>query len=104
MESVVDIAILGAGPYGLSLGAHLRSADVSVRHVGLPMNLWRTSMPRGMFLKSQGFASDLSSPDRKHSLEAFCEASGLPYASYGLPVALEDLRLLRPVVPPGARA
>jgi cation diffusion facilitator CzcD-associated flavoprotein CzcO len=42
-----------------------------------------------MFLKSQGFASDLSSPDRKHSLEAFCEASGLPYASYGLPVALE---------------
>jgi len=89
VESVIDIAIVGAGPYGLSLGAHLRSADVSVRQAGLPMNLWRTSMPQGMFLKSQGFASDLSSPDRNHTLEAFCKMSDLPYASYGLPVALK---------------
>src|SRR6266852_6397106 len=60
MSSTVDMAIVGAGPYGLSVAAHLRGAGPSVRQFGLPMNLWREHMPRGMFLKSQGFASNLS--------------------------------------------
>jgi FAD-dependent urate hydroxylase len=89
MNERVDVVIVGAGPYGLSLAAHLRAAGVAYRHFGLPMNLWRTAMPKGMFLKSQGFASNLSSPDGKHTLEAFCAAMSLPYASYGLPVPLD---------------
>jgi len=89
MSDAVDVAIVGAGPYGLSLGAHLRAAGVGFRQFGLPMRLWRESMPAGMFLKSQGFASNLSSPDGKHTLEAFCAAAGRPYRSYGLPVSLE---------------
>ena len=89
MSDAVDVAIVGAGPYGLSLGAHLRAAGVRFRQFGLPMRLWRESMPAGMFLKSQGFASNLSSPDGKHTLEAFCAAAGRPYRSYGLPVSLE---------------
>jgi thioredoxin reductase len=83
------VAIVGAGPYGLSLAAHLRKAGVSVRQFGLPMQLWRDFMPKGMFLKSQGFASNLSDPDHTHTLEAFCKATGRPYASYGLPVPLD---------------
>jgi FAD-dependent urate hydroxylase len=85
----MGVAIVGAGPYGLSLGAHLRAAGVSIRQFGTPMRLWRESMPRGMFLKSQGIASNLSSPDGQHTLEAFCAMNGRPYASYGLPVPLE---------------
>ena len=42
-----------------------------------------------MFLKSQGFASNLSDPQGTHTLEAFCRATGRPYASYGLPVPLD---------------
>jgi FAD-dependent urate hydroxylase len=84
-----DVAIVGAGPYGLSLAAHLRAAGVSVRHFGMPMELWQSAMPEGMYLKSQGFASNLSSPDGEHTLEAFCAATGRPYASYGLPVSLD---------------
>ena len=42
-----------------------------------------------MFLKSQGFASNLSDPKGTHTLEAFCQATGRPYASYGLPVPLD---------------
>ena len=34
MSDTVDVAIVGAGPYGLSLGAHLRAAGVSVRQFG----------------------------------------------------------------------
>lgn len=88
MKDPVDVAIVGAGPYGLSLGAHLRAAGVSVRQFGSPMRLWR-GMPRGMFLKSQGFASNLSDPAGTHTLEAFCAGAGLPYRSYGLPVPLD---------------
>jgi cation diffusion facilitator CzcD-associated flavoprotein CzcO len=89
MSDAVDVAIVGAGPYGLSTAAHLRGAGVSTRQFGLPMNLWRAKMPRGMFLKSQGFASNLSDPERSHTLEAFCAKTGHPYASYGLPVPLD---------------
>lgn len=89
MSDAVEVAIVGAGPYGLSLAAHLRRAGVSVRQFGLPMQLWRDFMPEGMFLKSQGFASNLSDPDHTHTLEAFCRATGRPYASYGLPVPLD---------------
>ena len=89
MSDAVEVAIVGAGPYGLSVGAHLRKAGVSVRQFGLPMQLWRAFMPEGMFLKSQGFASNLSAPDGTHTLEAFCQATGRPYASYGLPVPLD---------------
>jgi len=89
MSDAVEVAIVGAGPYGLSLAAHLRKAGVSVRQFGMPMQLWRDFMPEGMFLKSQGFASNLSDPDHTHTLEAFCKATGRPYASYGLPVPLD---------------
>jgi len=89
MSDAVDVAIVGAGPYGLSLAAHLSAARISYAQFGIPMNLWRTAMPKGMFLKSQGFASSLSSPDSKHTLAAFCAATGRPYRSYGLPVSLD---------------
>ena len=85
----VEVAIVGAGPYGLSLASFMRAAGVSFRQFGQLMKPWRTAMPQGMFLKSQGFASSLSNPRGTHTLEAFCAATGRPYASYGLPVPLD---------------
>lgn len=46
-------------------------------------------MPRGMHLKSEGFASNLSEPSSQSTLEAFCRERGVDYAHIGLPVALE---------------
>jgi cation diffusion facilitator CzcD-associated flavoprotein CzcO len=89
MNDTVDVAIVGAGPYGLSLAAHLRANGVRFRQFGMPMNLWRTAMPAGMYLKSQGFASNLSDPRGTHTLAAFCAETARPYADYGLPVALD---------------
>ena len=89
MNDSVDVAIVGAGPYGLSVAAHLRAAGVSFRQFGYPMHLWRSMMPQGMFLKSQGFASNLSDPAGTHTLQAFCLATARPYADYGLPVSLD---------------
>jgi thioredoxin reductase len=90
VSDAVDVAIVGAGPYGLSLAAHLRAAGVGARQFGQPMHLWRAQMPRGMFLKSQGFASNLSDSRGTHTLAAFCHATGRSYADYGQPVRLDD--------------
>lgn len=86
MDDRIDTVVIGAGPYGLSIAAHLRAAGIDYRIFGQPMSAWR-SMPRGMVLKSQGFASNLSSPDGRHTLEAYCAAYGQPYARSGLPIS-----------------
>ena len=85
----VDVAIIGAGPYGLSLAAHLRQSGLSYRIFGKPLDTWRHHMPRGMHLKSEGFASNLSAPDSTSSLMAYCAARGLDYADRRVPVPLE---------------
>jgi thioredoxin reductase len=80
---------VGAGPYGLSLGAHLSAKGLDCRVFGQPMQTWRTSMPRGMHLKSDGFASNLSDPEDEFTLANYCAQEGLPYADLGLPVPIE---------------
>ncbi|MDR3539295.1 MAG: NAD(P)-binding domain-containing protein [Acetobacteraceae bacterium] len=89
MPTTTDIAIIGAGPYGLSLAAHLSAAGLDAQVFGRPMQFWRTSMPAGMVLKSEGFASNLWDPDGVFTLKAYCAAQGLPYQDSGLPVPLE---------------
>src|SRR5208283_316064 len=84
-----DVAIIGAGPYGLSIAAHLKARGVDFRIFGTPMNFWRTHMPKGMHLKSEGFASSLDDPDGGFTLEVYCKERGIPYAKVGLPVPLE---------------
>jgi cation diffusion facilitator CzcD-associated flavoprotein CzcO len=87
--ATVDVAILGAGPYGLSIAAHLSKLNINHRIFGKPMESWRTSMPMGMSLKSEGFASSLYDPDRSLTLARYCRDIGQPYADVGLPVPLE---------------
>ena len=53
----VKIAIIGAGPYGLSVASALGADQAEVVLLGEPMKTWRTAMPEGMSLKSDGFAS-----------------------------------------------
>jgi thioredoxin reductase len=84
------IIIVGAGPYGLSIAAHLRERGVGFRIFGKPMANWQRKMPRGMLLKSDGFASNLADPSDRFTLEAFCAERGLSYAPEGYPVPREE--------------
>lgn len=89
MKPIVEVAIVGAGPYGLSIAAHLAKANVPHRIFGYPMQSWKSHMPKGMFLKSEGFASNLYDPDQAFTLAQYCREKNHPYADVGLPVPLE---------------
>jgi cation diffusion facilitator CzcD-associated flavoprotein CzcO len=84
-----EVVIVGAGPYGLSLAAHLRARGCDFRIFGSPMEVWRKHMPKGMLLKSEGFASSLCDPDDTFTLEAYCRERDIPYGNVGVPVSLE---------------
>jgi thioredoxin reductase len=83
------VAIIGAGPYGLSVAAHLRSRGVPYRILGGPLDTWRRHMPAGMTLKSDGFASSLSAPGEGGTLAAYCAERGIPYHDTDVPVPLD---------------
>ncbi len=87
MSVLNEVAIIGAGPYGLSIAAHLRRRGIGYRIFGAPMQNWRTKMPEGMLLKSDGFASNLSDPDGAATLADYCRHHGIPYADEGVPVS-----------------
>jgi thioredoxin reductase len=104
MSDRTDVAIIGAGPYGLSIAAHLADRGVSFRIFGKPMESWLTQMPRDMLLKSEGFASSLYDGGGEFSLGSYCRQKGVPYADLGLPVPLRTfceygLAFQRRVVP-----
>lgn len=87
--NVSEVAIIGAGPYGLSLAAHLGAMGISFRIFGHPMSVWATQMPKGMKLKSEGFASSLSAPNGEFTLADYCRQHGLKYADTGNPVPIQ---------------
>jgi FAD-dependent urate hydroxylase len=83
-----ETTIVGAGPYGLSIAAHLRAAGVPYEQLGAPLESWRTYMPEGMLLKSERFASNLWDPQRRYALRNFLSDRGLPWQPVGSPLSL----------------
>jgi FAD-dependent urate hydroxylase len=72
-----DVAIVGAGPYGLSTAAHLRAANGLDIHIfGEPMSFWKQHMPNGMLLRSPLAGSHLSDPQRSLTLHDYEQATG----------------------------
>jgi cation diffusion facilitator CzcD-associated flavoprotein CzcO len=90
MKIRTDTAIIGAGPYGLSLAAHLQADNVGFVIIGRPMDAWINHMPEGMLLKSDGFASNLYDPDGALTLDRFCHDHGIDYHDSQIPIRLED--------------
>jgi FAD-dependent urate hydroxylase len=83
------VVVVGAGPYGLSIAAHLRERGIPFRIFGVAMQNWRTAMPKGMFLKSEGAGSNLSDPAHVMTLAQHCVSRNLTYSDRAMPIALE---------------
>src|SRR5271169_368704 len=81
-----DVAVIGAGPYGLSAAAHLKAIGMNVCILGRPMQFWANQMPAGMLLRSPRVASNISDPAHRFTLDAYENSAGIrPQA----PVPLE---------------
>ncbi|MCX4908591.1 NAD(P)-binding domain-containing protein [Streptomyces sp. NBC_00878] len=99
-----DLLVVGAGPYGLSIASHAAAAGLDLRVLGRPMASWRAHMPRGMYLKSEPWASNLADPDGRWRLDTYCAAAGLT-ANHAEPIPVETfaeygLWFARNAVPP----
>jgi cation diffusion facilitator CzcD-associated flavoprotein CzcO len=92
MTARPTVAIVGAGPYGLSIASHLRASGTPFRIFGTPMQTWSEHMPDGMLLKSDGFASNLSDPASTLTMRTFCESTGRPYHDTALALPVETMR------------
>ena len=82
----VNVAVIGAGPYGLAAATHLRRAGVEVRMFGEPMSFWQNNMPAGLLLRSNWTATCIAEYEGELSLDSFKAATG---ASFGSPVPLD---------------
>lgn len=86
---MTSVAIIGAGPYGLSIAAHLRALDVPFRIFGTPLDTWRHHVPAGMLLKSDAFASNLCAPAGQGTLAAYCAERDIEYHPTDVAVKLD---------------
>ncbi len=82
----LDVAIVGAGPYGLSATAYLEAGGFRVRAFGEPMAFWAQTMPEGMLLRSPRVASTIADPRAGLTLESYEAASNIAPAA-PLPLA-----------------
>jgi FAD-dependent urate hydroxylase len=86
-EALATVAIIGAGPHGLSVAAHLESGGVETTVFGSPMAFWATQMPAGMLLRSAWRASSIASPGGRLTLEAYEDREGV---RLDRPIRLDD--------------
>src|SRR5215813_14773938 len=88
------VAIVCAGPYGLSLAAHLAARKIEHRIFGHPMRFWSQLAAAGgeRYLKSYCFGTSISSPQpgfsfadysRPRGLETFEPCAIGDFAAYG---------------------
>jgi hypothetical protein len=84
-----EVLIIGAGPFGLSVSTHLRARGVDHLIVGRTMDTWRAHMPAGMYLKSEPYGSDMSSPQAGYDLEGYCRSERIDGIGRGIPLSLE---------------
>src|SRR5579885_718118 len=75
MKHTAPTAVIGAGPYGLAVSAHLKAAGVPTLTFGKPLELWR-KMPEGLCLKSVWSASSLFEPTGTYNLDAYAATTG----------------------------
>jgi len=106
-----EVAVIGAGPYGLSIAGHLLEQGVGFRIFGKPMSFW-LRMPASINLKSFAFATSVFVPREHYTFPEYCRSHGLEdvepctmasFAEYGLWVQRQLLPGLEAVDVTGLR-
>lgn len=81
------VLVIGAGPYGMAVTAHLRGRGIDTVTVGKPMEFWK-NMPPSMHLKSTFSSITISDPVRAFTQQRYAEYKNWPIEE---PVPLDFL-------------
>jgi lysine/ornithine N-monooxygenase len=84
-----EVLVIGAGPFGLSISAHLSALGIGHRIVGRPLDTWRAHMPVGMRLKSEPYASEIAAPNPGFDVGSYCKQHGIAYNHRVEPLSVE---------------
>ena len=87
--TTTEVLVIGAGPYGLSVSAHLRGLGVDHMVVGRTVDTYRSHCPVGMNLKSEPYGSVISAPGKGLDIATYCAQKGFDYANRVGPLSLE---------------
>jgi lysine/ornithine N-monooxygenase len=74
---MLDLIIIGAGPYGISLAAHASANNLTYKLLGYPMHFWKNQMPQEMFIRTNPISIGLSDPQGLYTLERFAQETGV---------------------------
>jgi cation diffusion facilitator CzcD-associated flavoprotein CzcO len=82
-----EVAVIGAGPFGLAAASALKAVGIETRTFGGAMSFWRDHMPRGMRLRSPWHATYIGHTKGRLSLDSYATILGI---SPGEPLLLEN--------------
>lgn len=72
-----EVAVIGAGPFGLAAASALKAARIETLAFGGAMSFWRDHMPRGMRLRSPWHATYIGHTKGPLSLDSYAEGLGI---------------------------
>ncbi|BAV45908.1 hypothetical protein MesoLj113a_40290 [Mesorhizobium sp. 113-1-2] len=72
-----EVAVIGAGPFGLAAASALKAAGVDTLTFGGAMSFWRDHMPRGMRLRSPWHATYIGHTKGPLSLDSYAKVLGI---------------------------
>lgn len=81
---MLDVAIIGSGPYGISLASHAKEKVLTYEIFGYPMDFWKNKMPPEMFIRTQIEYIGLSDPYDRYTFSNYQKEKQLEL-SYPVP-------------------
>lgn len=73
---MLDLVIIGAGPYGISIAAHAQANGLSYELLGYPMDFWKNTMPQDMFIRTPYEYIQFPDINDELTIERFREETG----------------------------
>ncbi|WP_336775215.1 NAD(P)-binding domain-containing protein [Paenibacillus sp. MMO-58] len=70
---MLDVIIIGAGPYGISVAAHAVANKISYKLFGYPMDFWKNQMPQNMYIRTPHDLVSFSDPEGEYTIQQFAK-------------------------------
>lgn len=73
---MLDVIIIGSGPFGISLAAHAVASKLEYKLFGYPMDFWKNQMPQDMFIRTPHEFVSFSDSKDELTIQQFSEETG----------------------------